>query len=81
MNRQLTWADTEPERALKITAAVGMMRWSFIFDVYFITDENYEMKRSQKSTNQARRRHETSVGTIDSTVGSVKTQLKPFSSW
>lgn len=48
MNRQLTWADTEPERALKITAAVGMMRWSFIFDVYFITDENYENETQPK---------------------------------
>ena len=35
-----------------------------------------KMKRSQKSTNQARRRHETSVGTIDSTVGNVKTQVE-----
>ena len=56
MNRQLTLADTEPERALKITAAVGMMRWSFIFDVYFITDENYENETQPK-------KHKTSSST------------------
>ena len=56
MNERLTVADTEPERALKTTAAVGMMRWSFILMFTFISDENYDKQPQPK-------KHKTSSST------------------
>eukprot|EP00986_Skeletonema_menzelii_P005596 scaffold2084_cov155-Skeletonema_menzelii.AAC.17 len=75
-NERLTVADTEPKRALKTTAAVGMMRWSFILMFTFISDENYDKQPQPKKQKLAHRRRDDSVGIIDSTVGNVKTQAE-----